>query len=75
MYICWLYSESVVKFPEMIFQDNDLPETAVASLFASAKRNNDQFGQYSAIAESLTTLPSEAQVQVWWTVFEGLVLK
>ncbi|KAK9716374.1 hypothetical protein RND81_06G228900 [Saponaria officinalis] len=55
-------------------KDNDLPESAVASLFASAKRNSDQFGQRSVIANNLMTLPSDAHVQATASEVQNLLI-
>lgn len=41
-------------------KENDCPESALAKLFASAKRNGSQF---SAIAHCLQNMPSEGQIQ------------
>lgn len=49
-------------------QESDSPESAVAKLFASAKRNGMQFSQYGDVAQCLQQLPSEGQLQV----FNGL---
>ncbi|KAH9607127.1 hypothetical protein KSS87_005055 [Heliosperma pusillum] len=63
-----------IKASGIIFQDNDLPESAVASLFASAKRNSEQFSQNSAIAKCLMTLPSEAQIQATASEVQNLLI-
>ncbi|GAB4858042.1 hypothetical protein Ancab_015944 [Ancistrocladus abbreviatus] len=44
-------------------RESDLPETAVANLFASAKKRARNFGQYNASGRCLINLPSEAQIQ------------
>uniref|UniRef100_A0A7C9EVL2 Protein transport protein sec16 n=1 Tax=Opuntia streptacantha TaxID=393608 RepID=A0A7C9EVL2_OPUST len=41
-------------------KENDCPESALAKLFASAKRNGSQF---SAVAHCLQNMPSEGQIQ------------
>ncbi|KAK9716370.1 hypothetical protein RND81_06G228800 [Saponaria officinalis] len=55
-------------------KDNDLPELAVASLFASVKRKSDQFGQCSAVANCLVTLPSEAHIQATASEVQSLLI-
>ncbi|XP_074268809.1 protein transport protein SEC16A homolog [Silene latifolia] len=55
-------------------KDNDLPESAVASLFASAKRNSEKFSQSSALAKCLMTLPSEAQIQATASAVQNLLI-
>ncbi|KAH9611025.1 hypothetical protein KSS87_015315 [Heliosperma pusillum] len=55
-------------------KDDDLPESAVASLFASAKRNNDQFSQHNATASCLMTLPSEAHIQATASEVQHLLI-
>ncbi|CAI9771555.1 unnamed protein product [Fraxinus pennsylvanica] len=44
--------------------ETDTPESAVANLFASAKRNRAQFSQYGAVTNCLQQMPSEAQMRV-----------
>ncbi|XP_074317401.1 protein transport protein SEC16B homolog [Silene latifolia] len=55
-------------------KDDDLPESAVASLFASAKRNSNQFSQHSAITSCLMTLPSEAHIQATASEVQHLLI-
>ncbi|KAL9246834.1 hypothetical protein vseg_020325 [Gypsophila vaccaria] len=55
-------------------KDSDLPESAVASLFASVKRSSDQFGQNSAIANCLITLPSDARIQATASEVQKLLI-
>ncbi|KAL7188627.1 hypothetical protein ACSBR1_038481 [Camellia fascicularis] len=44
-------------------RESDAPESAVARLFASAKRNGAQFSDYGPIAHCIQKLPSEEQLQ------------
>lgn len=46
------------------YQESDNPESAVAGLFASAKKNSVQFNNYHAISHCLQILPSEGQMRV-----------
>ncbi|XP_075086584.1 protein transport protein SEC16B homolog [Nicotiana tabacum] len=48
---------------EAVLKESDAPETAVAKLFASVKRNGMQFNQYGAVAQCLQQLPSEGQMR------------
>ncbi|KAA8522222.1 hypothetical protein F0562_012895 [Nyssa sinensis] len=43
-------------------KESDVPESAVARLFASTKRNGAQFSEYGALAHCLQKLPSEGQM-------------
>uniref|UniRef100_A0A2P2MGH5 Protein transport protein sec16 n=2 Tax=Rhizophora mucronata TaxID=61149 RepID=A0A2P2MGH5_RHIMU len=44
-------------------RESDAPESAVAKLFASAKRNGTQFSEYGVLHQCLQSLPSEGQVR------------
>ncbi|GAV88199.1 Sec16_C domain-containing protein/Sec16 domain-containing protein [Cephalotus follicularis] len=44
-------------------RESDTPESAVAKLFASAKKNAMQYGEYGAPRHCLQRLPSEGQLQ------------
>uniref|UniRef100_A0A803ND44 Protein transport protein sec16 n=1 Tax=Chenopodium quinoa TaxID=63459 RepID=A0A803ND44_CHEQI len=55
-------------------KENDLPESAVAKLFASSKRSDGQFNVYNAISNCLMTLPSEAQIQTTATEVQNLLI-
>ncbi|XP_038682275.1 protein transport protein SEC16B homolog isoform X2 [Tripterygium wilfordii] len=44
-------------------KENDCPESAVAKLFASAKRSGMQSGEYGAFMHCVQNLPSEAEIQ------------
>ncbi|KAH6829891.1 hypothetical protein C2S53_010696 [Perilla frutescens var. hirtella] len=48
---------------DAVMKESDAPESAVAKLFASAKRNGLQFSQYGDVAQCLQQLPSEGQLQ------------
>ncbi|KAF6141683.1 hypothetical protein GIB67_001235 [Kingdonia uniflora] len=48
---------------DQALKENDSPESAVAKLFASAKRNGAQPNGYGALTHCLQNLPSESQVQ------------
>ncbi|KAK3008440.1 hypothetical protein RJ639_014438 [Escallonia herrerae] len=43
-------------------KESDTPESAVARLFASAKRNGTQFNEYGALTHCLQKLPSEGEM-------------
>lgn len=51
--------------------ESDLPESAVAQLFASAK---SQFNEYSATAKCFMALPSEVQIQTTATEVQHLLI-
>ncbi|KAL2901701.1 Protein transport protein SEC16A-like protein [Bienertia sinuspersici] len=55
-------------------KENDHPESAVAKLFAAAKRNDNQFGHHNAISKCLMTLPSEAHTQTTATEVQNLLI-
>ncbi|CAI9772476.1 unnamed protein product [Fraxinus pennsylvanica] len=44
-------------------KETDVPESAVAKLFASAKKNGTQFSQYGSVSNCLQQLPSEGQLR------------
>ncbi|CAI9759454.1 unnamed protein product [Fraxinus pennsylvanica] len=44
-------------------KESDVPDSAVAKLFASAKKNGTQFSQYGAVSHCLQHLPSEGQLR------------
>lgn len=54
--------------------ENDLPESALAKLFASAKSYGGQFNQYSTTTKCFMTLPSEAQIQATATEVQHLLI-
>ncbi|CAO2819857.1 unnamed protein product [Amaranthus hypochondriacus] len=53
-------------------KENDLPESAVAELFASAKRNGSQFTECND--KCLMALPSEAHIQTTATEVQRLLI-
>ncbi|KAL8539743.1 hypothetical protein ACS0TY_001381 [Phlomoides rotata] len=55
-------------------KESDSPESAVAKLFASAKRNGMQFSQYGDVAQCLQQLPSEGQLQVTAAEVQNLLV-
>ncbi|XP_042054595.1 protein transport protein SEC16B homolog isoform X3 [Salvia splendens] len=55
-------------------QENDAPESAVAKLFASAKRNALQFNQYGNVTQCLQQLPSEGQLQATAAEVQNLLV-
>ncbi|KAL0446307.1 UNVERIFIED_CONTAM: protein transport protein SEC16A [Sesamum latifolium] len=59
---------------DTILKENDSPESAVAKLFASAKRNGLQFSQYGVFSECLQQMPSEEQMQVTATEVQSLLV-
>ncbi|XP_023005249.1 protein transport protein SEC16B homolog isoform X1 [Cucurbita maxima] len=48
---------------DTVLRESDNPESAVATLFASAKMNNVQFNNYHSLSHCLQTLPSEGQMR------------
>ncbi|KAK4365192.1 hypothetical protein RND71_016550 [Anisodus tanguticus] len=60
----------VLKFE----QESDVPETAVAKLFASVKRNDTQFSQYGTVAQCLQQLPSEGQLRTTASEVQSLLV-
>lgn len=48
---------------DTVLRESDNPESAVAGLFASAKKNSVQFNNYHAISHCLQILPSEGQMR------------
>ncbi|CAK7356373.1 unnamed protein product [Dovyalis caffra] len=46
-----------------LLKESDAPESAVAKLFASAKRNGTQFSEYGALHHCLQIIPSEGQIR------------
>ncbi|XP_010264305.1 PREDICTED: protein transport protein SEC16A homolog isoform X2 [Nelumbo nucifera] len=55
-------------------KENDRPESAVAKLFASAKRNDAQISGYGAIAHCLQNLPSEGQIRATAVEVQNLLV-
>ncbi|KAK6138635.1 hypothetical protein DH2020_027621 [Rehmannia glutinosa] len=54
--------------------ESDAPESAVARLFASAKRNSLQFSQYGAVAQCLQQMPSEGQMRATAAEVQSLLI-
>ncbi|KAL1548995.1 protein transport protein SEC16B isoform X2 [Salvia divinorum] len=48
---------------DAVMKESDAPESAVAKLFVSAKRNALQFNQYGNVTQCLQQLPYERQLQ------------
>ncbi|KAL3499609.1 hypothetical protein ACH5RR_038702 [Cinchona calisaya] len=59
---------------DSVLKENDIPEAAVAKLFASAKKNGTQFGDYGAIAHCLQNLPSEGQIRATAAEVQSLLV-
>ncbi|KAK4483610.1 hypothetical protein RD792_010809 [Penstemon davidsonii] len=55
-------------------KESDAPESAVARLFASAKRNGSQFSQYGAVAQCLQQMPSEVQLRATAAEVQSLLV-
>ncbi|XP_041990927.1 protein transport protein SEC16B homolog [Salvia splendens] len=55
-------------------KESDAPESAVAKLFAFAKRNGSQFNQYGDITRCLQQLPSEGQLQATAAEVQNLLV-
>ncbi|KAF8032818.1 hypothetical protein BT93_D1641 [Corymbia citriodora subsp. variegata] len=59
---------------ETAFKEGDSPETAVAKLFASAKKNNGPFGGYNSESRCLQFLPSPEQIQATASEVQNLLV-
>ncbi|XP_060179945.1 protein transport protein SEC16B homolog isoform X2 [Lycium barbarum] len=59
---------------EAVLKESDVPETAVARLFASVKRNGMQLNQYGTIAQCLQQLPSEGQMRASASEVQSLLV-
>ncbi|KAK4349639.1 hypothetical protein RND71_032394 [Anisodus tanguticus] len=59
---------------EAVLKESDVPETAVARLFASVKRNGMQLNQYGTIAQCLQQLPSEGQMRATASEVQSLLV-
>lgn len=55
-------------------QENDGPESALAKLFASARRNGPQFMEYSAFTHCIQNLPPETQIQTTAVEVQNLLV-
>uniref|UniRef100_A0A5B7AAT1 Protein transport protein sec16 n=1 Tax=Davidia involucrata TaxID=16924 RepID=A0A5B7AAT1_DAVIN len=59
---------------DIALKEGDVPESAVARLFASAKRNGAQFSEYGALAHCLQKLPSEGQMRATASEVQSLLV-
>ncbi|KAK4363316.1 hypothetical protein RND71_018557 [Anisodus tanguticus] len=59
---------------EAVLKESDVPETAVARLFASVKRSGMQLNQYGTIAQCLQQLPSEGQMRATASEVQSLLV-
>ncbi|KAK9274715.1 hypothetical protein L1049_021966 [Liquidambar formosana] len=55
-------------------RESDSPESAVAKLFASAKRNGAQVSEYGALTRCLQKLPSEGQIRATASEVQNLLV-
>ncbi|KAF2313085.1 hypothetical protein GH714_009176 [Hevea brasiliensis] len=55
-------------------KESDAPESAVAKLFASARRNGAQFSDYGAFSHCLQSVPSEGQIQATASEVQNLLV-
>ncbi|KAG8382433.1 hypothetical protein BUALT_Bualt05G0076800 [Buddleja alternifolia] len=55
-------------------KESDSPESAVAKLFASVRKNRPQFSQHGAVAQCLQQMPSEGQIQVTATEVQSFLV-
>ncbi|KAM5572914.1 hypothetical protein ABKV19_012795 [Rosa sericea] len=54
--------------------ENDIPESAVAKLFASAKSNGAQLGEYNALSHCVQNIPSKGQIQTTASEVQNLLV-
>ncbi|XP_060179948.1 protein transport protein SEC16B homolog isoform X2 [Lycium barbarum] len=59
---------------EAALKESDVPETAVARLFASVKGNGTQLNQYGTVAQCLQQLPSEGQMRATAAEVQSLLV-
>ncbi|XP_055819680.1 protein transport protein SEC16B homolog [Solanum dulcamara] len=59
---------------EAVLKESDNPETAVAKLFASVKRNGMQLDQYGTVTQCLQQLPSEGQMRATASEVQSLLV-
>ncbi|KAG5588936.1 hypothetical protein H5410_039450 [Solanum commersonii] len=59
---------------EAVLKESDVPETVVAKLFASVKRNGMQLNQYGTVAQCLQQLPSEGQMRTTASEVQSLLV-
>ncbi|KAF5729847.1 hypothetical protein HS088_TW20G00212 [Tripterygium wilfordii] len=55
-------------------RENDIPETSVAKLFASVKRNGNQYSQYGAFNQCVMNFPSEGQIRATASEVQNLLV-
>ncbi|KAJ8775301.1 hypothetical protein K2173_020305 [Erythroxylum novogranatense] len=55
-------------------KESDTPESAVAKLFASAKRSGSQFSEYGVLSHCLQNLPSEGQLRATASEVQSLLV-
>ncbi|XP_055819679.1 protein transport protein SEC16B homolog [Solanum dulcamara] len=59
---------------DAVLKESDVPETAIAKLFASVKRNGMQLNQYGTLTQCLQKLPSEGQMQATAAEVQSLLV-
>ncbi|KAG8659460.1 protein transport protein SEC16B homolog [Manihot esculenta] len=59
---------------DVSLKESEAPESAVAKLFASAKRNGTEFSDYGALSRCLQSLPSEGQIQATASEVQNLLV-
>ncbi|MCD7450478.1 hypothetical protein HAX54_006549 [Datura stramonium] len=59
---------------EAVLKESDVPEIAVAKLFASVKRNRMQLNQYGTVAQCLQQLASEGQMRATAAEVQSLLV-
>ncbi|PHT95984.1 hypothetical protein T459_03866 [Capsicum annuum] len=59
---------------EALLKESDVPEAAVAKLFASVKGNGMQLNQYGTLAQCLQQLPSEGQMRATASEVQSLLV-
>ncbi|KAL6181301.1 hypothetical protein ACLB2K_047956 [Fragaria x ananassa] len=59
---------------DTLSKENDTPESAVAKLFASAKSNGAQLGEYNALSHCVQNIPSEGQIRATASEVQNLLV-
>ncbi|XP_040365875.1 protein transport protein SEC16B homolog isoform X2 [Rosa chinensis] len=59
---------------DTLSKENDIPESAVAKLFASAKSNGAQLGEYNALSHCVQNIPSEGQIEATASEVQNLLV-
>ncbi|KAJ7944743.1 Protein transport protein sec16 [Quillaja saponaria] len=59
---------------DTILKETDTPESAVAKLFASARRTGSQVSEYGVLSHCLLSLPSEGQMQATASEVQNLLV-